>query len=147
MTAPALTDEQQAQLRVLATTAALAYHDASVPEGERVDVAASYALHGDLRLVAADVLEAACLHARQQPGSNAAGATRKIKVGPIEVEKVVSAATDPTSVLASAWCERATRLRKEASSRTGLIRSPVAGMVGGSNPDPVFRVTRQRKGP
>ena len=147
MTAPALTDAQQAQLRVLATAAALTYHNTTVPEGERVDVAESYAVHGDLRLVAADVLEAACLHAQGHPTAAAQAATRKIKIGPIELERAASTTVSAEQVNAGAWCERASRLRKEAGRRSGLVRSPLAGMRSGSSPEPVFTVTRDRSTP
>lgn len=140
----ALTEEQLAALRVHATAAALAYHDRDVPEGERVDLAASFAVHGDLRLVAADVLEAACLHLQ---GVDAAGATERVKrfrvEGQYEEEYFAGASTEGVS--AAAWCARAERLRAEvkAEKRTGgLIRSPLAGMLSGGSGAPVFRITR-----
>lgn len=145
MTAPALTDSERASLKVLVTAAALAYHDTTVPEGERVDVIASYAVHGDLRLVAADVLETACLYAQGHPETVQQAALKKIKIGPIELERAASSTVAADQVNASAWCERAARLRKEAGSLTGLIRSPLAGMVSGSSPDPVFCVTRNQE--
>lgn len=143
MTAPALTDAQLAQLRVLATAAALTYHNSTVPEGERVNVAESYAVHGDLRLVAADVLEAACLHA-SKAASGSSGGVKRIKIdGELEVEKF--AATSADSVTAETWCARAARLRAEvkASGAGGgrLVASPLAGMRSGSRPVPVFRIT------
>lgn len=142
----ALTDEQLAQLRVHATAAALTYHDQVLPEGERVDLAASFAVHGDLRLVAADVLEAACLHVQGRPGPEQTGAVKKIKLGALEIERAAptTAASDQNN--ATAWCERAARLRKQAESRAGLIRSPVATMHS-SNSEPVFCVTQDRAGP
>ncbi|GAA5503013.1 hypothetical protein Dxin01_02762 [Deinococcus xinjiangensis] len=141
MTTPILTDSQLAQLKVLATAAALTYHDTTVPEGERVDVAASYAVHGDLRLVAADVLEVACLHAKREVADHPAP-VKRMKDGGEEIEFFASASK--VEVSAGGWCDRASRLRKEAESKAGLIRSPVAGMRSGANPAPVFTVGRER---
>ena len=140
MTAPALTDAQLAQLRVLATAAALTYHDTTVPEGERVDVAESYAVHGDLRLVAADVLEAACLHAQAQAADGPAQ-IKRLKDGGEELEFFATVSAD--QVQSGAWCERSARLRKEAGRRSGLVRAPLAGMRSGSQAEPVFTVTRR----
>ena len=148
MTAPApitLTPEQLTAVRTYATAAALNYHDAQVPEDDRVDLYAAWIVHQDLRLVAADVLEAACLRASQQAAGTSAGEVKRVKVeGEVETEFFASTPVD--SVTASSWCARAERLRKQASSLTGggsrIVPSPLAGMVAGGNTEPVFRITR-----
>ena len=147
MTAPALSTEQLAQLKVLMTyPAALKYHDTVVPEDERVDLAVAFAVHGDLRLVAADVLRVACLSASGEPDLTTA-ATKKIKVGPIEIEKAVKAGIQISQLNADAWCRRASELMAACAlaGRSGLLRSPVAGMASGSNPQPVFVVQGRTK--
>lgn len=138
-----LTPEQLAELRVYATAAALKYHDQVVPEAERVDLAASFAVHSDLRLVAADVLRVACLHASSESTLDTA-ATKRIKVGPIEIEKAVKAGIPANQLNADAWCSRARELTGLVitGKRAGLIRSPLGGMASGNNPEPVFSVTR-----
>lgn len=140
--APTLTAAQLAELKVHATAAALAYHDTTVPAADRVDLASSYLVHEDLRLVAADVLEAACLHAQAHPVVAEASAIKKIKVGPIELEKAVARTVPPEQVNAGAWCERAARLRREAGRRTGPLPSPLASMRAGGSNAPVFTITR-----
>ncbi|GGR68193.1 hypothetical protein GCM10008959_32860 [Deinococcus seoulensis] len=147
MTAPApatLTPEQLASVRTYATAAALNYHDTQVPEGDRVDLHAAWLVHQDLRLVAADVLEAACLRASQAAAGVSAGNVKRVKVDG-EVETEFFAATPVDDVTASSWCARAERLRKQASSGAGgsrIVPSPLAGMVVGGRLEPVFRVTR-----
>lgn len=138
MTLPALTDAELAQVKVYAGAAALRYHNSTLPEESRVDLSVSFAVHGDLRLVAADVLEAVCLHASGQPTGSAAA--KRIKVGKIEIEKAASTARSELQVNAEAWCARAVRLRQDAGRRTGLIRSPLATMRAGGNPVPTFSI-------
>ncbi len=139
---PTLTATQLAELKAHATAAALAYHDTTVPSADRVDLVSSYAVQRDMRLVAADVLEAACLHAQAHPPPVAASAIKKIKVGPIELEKAVAKTVRPEQVNADAWCARAARLRREAGRRTGVLPSPLAGMRSGGSTAPVFTITR-----
>ncbi|MVN86903.1 hypothetical protein GO986_09010 [Deinococcus sp. HMF7620] len=141
---PALTTQQLAAVRTYATAAALNYHNATVPVDDQVDLPASFELHGSLKLVAADVLEAACLQA-SKAATGSSGGVKRVKVeGEVEIERF--AATPVDSVTAQTWCDRAARLRKEVSAASGggirVIPSPVAGMRVGGNPEPVFRVTR-----
>ncbi|GAA5514775.1 hypothetical protein Dcar01_03536 [Deinococcus carri] len=106
----ALTDAELKRLRVLVTPPAWAAHNA-LPEAEKVNVEDAFEVYGDLRLVAADVLEAACLKASSTAAT--APGKRRIKVGPIELER--SAAGTVDGIQATTWCALATRLREEAS--------------------------------
>lgn len=139
-----LTPEQLAELRVYATAAALKYHDQVVPEAERVDLAASFAVHGDLRLVAADVLEAACLHAKGVAGAATAERVKRFRVeGEYEEEYFAGGSVEGAN--AESWCARASSLKDQVTAGRqpgGLIRSPVAGMLSGGSRTPVFQVTR-----
>lgn len=128
-----LTDEQRAELRVHATAAALSYHDQTVPATARVDPAASFFVQRDLRLVAADILETAALYAAQ--ASEGTSATKKIKVGKIEIEKAAQVASG--TVDAGVWTARAARLRQDVTQgqRRGL---PLAGIRIGLSGPPSF---------
>lgn len=106
----ALSDADHKRLQVLVTPAAWAAHqalDASV----RVDLDGALEVYGDVRLVAADVLEAACLAARRTAATTPG--KKRIKVGQIEVEKAAAGTT--SAVDADAWCAIAARLRTLAT--------------------------------
>lgn len=143
MAPPALTEEQLALVKAYATAAALNYHDSQVPQADRVDLPLSFLVHGDLKLVAADVLEAACFQASKGAATGSGGIKRVKIEGEVEVEKF--AATSVDSVTATSWCDRAARLRKEATALPRGPRpvpSPLAAGRMGSNPNPVFGITR-----
>ncbi|WP_027459268.1 hypothetical protein [Deinococcus murrayi] len=137
-----LTAEQEAAVRVYATAAAWAYHKDTLPEEGQVDLAASFLVHGDLRLVAADVLDAAALHASKQAAEGGGGVKRVKIEGEVEVERFAKPHT--SSVDASAWSDRAVQLRQQVSraGRSGPVPSPLAGIRTGGNTEPVFRVTQ-----
>lgn len=144
MTAPALADEQLAQLKVLMIyPAAFTYHEAVVPQEEQIDLAVAFLVHGDLRLVAADVLQVACQHASAQQADLGPSVKRFRIEGDYEEEYFPGLSGG--AVQAEAWCARAEALRSEVTlaGRSGLLRSPVAGMVSGANPVPVFTVARR----
>ncbi|MDV6376242.1 hypothetical protein [Deinococcus arenicola] len=142
MAPPPLTELEQARLEVLVKPAAWTYHLALATE-QQVNIPRAYAVHADLRLVAADILETACLLASKQ-AAGSSGGVKRIKIdGELEVEKF--AATDASSVDASTWCDQAGRLRQEVAqgNRGGLVRSPLAGIRVGSSGEPTFTITRR----
>lgn len=142
MAPPALTETEQARLEVLVKPSAWAYHEALSDE-QQVDIPRAFQVHSDMRLVAADILETACLLASKQVAGSSGG-VKRIKIeGELEVERF--AVTDVASVDASAWCDQAARLRAEVSQgkRGGLIRAPLAGMRTGSSGGPAFTITRR----
>lgn len=142
MATPELSELEQAQLEVLVKPAAWAYHEALSDE-QQVNIPRAFQVHADLRLVAADILETACLLASKQAASGSGG-VKRIKIdGELEVEKF--AATSSASVDASTWCDQAARLRAEVSQgkRGGLIRAPLAGIRTGSSGGPAFTITRR----
>lgn len=144
MAPPELTDLEQAQLEVWVKPAAWAYHGL-LPAEQQVNIPRAFQVYADLRLVAADVLETACLEASKQ-AAGSSGGVKRIKIdGELEVEKF--AATSSASVNADAWCDQAARLRAEVSqsNRGGLIRSPVAGIRTGSSGGLAFTITRRGK--
>ncbi|GHG21492.1 hypothetical protein GCM10017784_11240 [Deinococcus indicus] len=98
------------RLRVLVTPAAWAAHEA-LDAAEKVDLELAFEVYGDVRLVAADVLEAVCLHARMA-AANTPG-KKRLKLGSIEIEKAATASGD--TARAEAWCALATRLRDDAT--------------------------------
>ncbi|MEI3783778.1 hypothetical protein U9R89_21915 [Pectobacterium brasiliense] len=105
-----LTETELKQLQVLVTPAGWLAHQA-LPELNRIDAELTYGVYGDLRLVAADMLDAACLAARQVAA--VAPGKRRIKVGKIEVESAAVGSVDATR--AEAWCALAARLRVQAT--------------------------------
>lgn len=112
MTAPAgpLSDEQERQVQVMVGPAAWTAH-LLLPMGQQVEPAEALALLGDLRLVAAEVLEAVAL---SQGGVAAtAESVAGFKVGPIEI-KSGAGAGGAAAVNAASWLSRAARLRREA---------------------------------
>lgn len=109
MTAPALDMEA---LEVLVGAAAWTAHQALPPE-QQVKVDVAWRVYGDVRLVAADVLETVCQEARR----TAAGGpqtVKRMKDGTEEME--FFAGTSASAEDASAWCQRAADLRKAAES-------------------------------
>jgi hypothetical protein len=133
-----LSSAQLAQVKVFTTAAAWTAHEA-LPE--RVDLNVAYAVHGDLRLVATEVLDAVSA-AAVAAAAERSGGVKRIKVeGEFELERF--AATDGQAAGATAWSARAARLRAEAAraGRGGPVRSPLAGMRTGSSPQPVFQIT------
>ncbi|WP_019585225.1 hypothetical protein [Deinococcus apachensis] len=143
MTAPALTDEQLQTLRVFVTAAAWTYHEEELSDTERVNSAVTFAVYQDLRLVAADILDAAALHASKQAAGGSGGVKRLKIEGELEVEKF--AQTSTSTVDASTWAALAERLRGQVSwaGRSGLVPSPLAGLRTGSSGGPTFTVTRR----
>lgn len=142
MAPPELSELEQAQLEVLVKPAAWTYH-AALPEAQQVNIPRAFQVYADLRLVAADVLETACLEASKQ-AAGSSGGVKRIKIdGELEVEKF--AATSSASVDADTWCTQAARLRAEVSQgkRGGLIRSPLAGIRTGSSGGPAFTISRR----
>lgn len=96
-----LTDEQLTELRVLVGPGAWAAHEA-LPSGQQADTAVAFTVLGDLRLVAAEVLEAVAAQA------GAGGSASKVKVGPLELSLL------PDEGLTS-WLARAARYRALAT--------------------------------
>ncbi|WP_394649574.1 hypothetical protein [uncultured Deinococcus sp.] len=112
MTQPAgLSEDLQDELEVLVGPDAWAYHEA-LPAG-KVDVVRAYRVRQSISLVAVDVLEAAAAAARKA-ASGGAAVSKKIKLGPIEIERVVTASSLISD--ASTWEGRASTLRQQASS-------------------------------
>lgn len=105
-----LTESDLKQLQVLVTPAGWLAHQA-LPPLNQIDAELTYGVYGDLRLVAADMLDAACLAARQVAA--VAPGKRRIKVGEIELER--AAGGSPDAVNADSWCALATRLRELAT--------------------------------
>ena len=105
----ALSDADLKRLKVLVSPAAWAAHQA-LPEAERVSLEDALEVHGDLRLVAADVLETVCLKAQQV--AVVAPGKKRVKVGKIEIEK--AAVGTASAAQAPAWCALAARLRQQA---------------------------------
>ncbi|AIZ44865.1 hypothetical protein QR90_06735 [Deinococcus radiopugnans] len=99
--------EQLEELEVLVGPAAWAYHTALVAEGKGVVVDRAYRVLQSVRLVAADILMAAAAAQRTSAGA----ATRRIKVGKIELEKAA-----PTSSEASVWEARGASLQAVANA-------------------------------
>ncbi|MFC4636988.1 hypothetical protein [Deinococcus hohokamensis] len=149
MTAPALTEAQMAKVKTYATAAAFNYHNSEVPADDRVDLPTSFLVHGDLKLVAADVLDAACLQASKGAATGSGGVKRVKIEGELEVEKFARTSVD--SVTATAWRDQATRLRAEvkAASAGGgrMVASPVATMHSGNLGGPVFRISSREREP
>lgn len=107
-----LTESEQRQLQVLVTPAGWVAHQA-LPEANRIDAELAYGVYGDLRLVAADMLEAACLAARQV-ATQVGGGIKRVKLeGELEVERFPQASAD--AVQADAWCALSARLRSESN--------------------------------
>lgn len=105
----ALDAAQLKTLRTYVTPAAWAAHQA-LPADEQVSVDDAFDVHGDLRLVAADVLETVSLKAAEK--AVVAPGKKKIKVDVIEVEKAaVGTVSGPQ---AEAWYKLAERLRSQA---------------------------------
>ena len=96
----------------------LAFEAAQPDETERGKLLdALFAEYSDARLVAAYALELACAYLREQAvGAN--HAAKKIKVGPIEIERAVSAT--PQATQADTLCNRAAGLRREANANSGF---------------------------
>lgn len=144
MTAPAdptpLTDAQLRQLKVLVGPDAWAYHQTLT---EQVDPAAALEVHGNLKLVAADILELACTKASGSSVDEQAGQLKRMKIDG-EVEEEYFQASTSAAVNANAWCAKAARYRKEAALPGGVrvVPSPLAGMRTGGSGDPVFCITK-----
>ncbi|GHG34434.1 hypothetical protein GCM10017784_30290 [Deinococcus indicus] len=98
------------RLRVLVTPAAWAAHEVLDAAG-KVDLELAFEVYGDVRLVAADVLEAVCLKARG--AALTAPGKKRLKVGKIEIEKAATGSA--SSANADAWCALAARLRDQAA--------------------------------
>lgn len=143
---PPLTPEQLSAVRTYATAAALNYHNTQVPADDRVDLYAAWVVHQDLRLVAADVLEAASLTAAQNAAVSSSGAVKRVEVDFGETKTEFFADTAVDDVTATSWLARAERLRKAAAAVAGggsrIVPSPLAGIVAGGSLEPVFQVTR-----
>lgn len=105
-----LSEAELKQLQVLVTPAAWVAHQA-LPDASRIDPELAFSVYGDLRLVAADMLEAACLAARQV--AITAPGKKRIKVGEIEIEKAGTGTVSAAN--ADAWCAAAARLRDQAA--------------------------------
>jgi hypothetical protein len=105
----ALADADLKRLKVLVSPAAWAAHQA-LSSAEQVSLEEAFEVHGDLRLVAADVLETVCLKAREK--AVVAPGKKRIKVDVIEIEK--AAVGTVSTPQADAWCALATRLRSQA---------------------------------
>lgn len=114
----ALTDAEQKRLRVLVTPAAWAAHEA-LPEVERVSLEDAFEVHGDLSLVAADVLEAACLKARAGAAGVKGGVKRLRVEGEMEVEYTAGGGAD--GACADAWCARAAALRAQVQEEASGV--------------------------
>ena len=105
-----LSADQLKRLRVLVTPAAWAAHEV-LSAVDRVDAEMAFEVHGDVRLVAADILETVCLKARG--AALTAPGKKRLKVGKIEIEK--AATGNASSANADAWCALAARLRDQAA--------------------------------
>lgn len=115
-----MTPEQETQLKALVLyPEALAY-------ASQLDVDALLTLHGDVRLVAAEVLAYACTAKRGAAGESGAV---DIKLGSLSLK--TSGSTTADSTAADAWCARAALLRSEAArhasrrARLGSVSVPV----------------------
>lgn len=115
-----MTPEQEAQLQ------ALILYPEALTYANQLDVDALLTLHGDVRLVAAEVLAFACTAKRGTVGQSGAV---DIKLGSLSLKRSASQGTD--SVDADAWCARAALLRSEAArhasrrARLGSVSVPV----------------------
>lgn len=105
-----LSDADLKRLRVLVTPAAWAAHEA-LDAAEKVDAGLAFEVYGDVRLVAADILETVCLKARG--AALTAPGKKRLKVGKIEIEKAATGSA--SSADADAWCALAARLRDQAA--------------------------------
>lgn len=105
-----LSDADLKRLRVLVTPAAWAAHEA-LDAAEKVDLELAFEVYGDVRLVAADILETVCLKARG--AALTAPGKKRLKVGKIEIEKAATGSA--SSADADAWCALAARLRDQAA--------------------------------
>lgn len=103
-----------ARVRFLVRADAWAAWETLNPPADALDLA--YAEYGDLRLVAAYVLETVCSDARTK-AADLTAQTKRIKVGPIELEKAVGNSTK-LAAQADDWCARAAALRAETASAT-----------------------------
>ena len=115
MTAPALDMEA---LEVLVGAAAWTAHQRLSPE-QQVKVDTAWRVYGDVRLVAADVLEAACQDAKRTAASGPR-TVKRMKDGAEELE--FFAGTSASAEDASAWCQRAADLREAAESSVSAGR-------------------------
>ena len=106
----ALSADDLKRLRVLVTPAAWAAHEA-LDSAEQVDAELAFEVHGDVWLVAADILETVCLKARgvalTAPGK------KRFKIEGIEIEKAATGTVSAAN--ADAWCTLAGRLRDQAA--------------------------------
>ena len=105
-----LSDADLKRLRVLVTPAAWAAHEA-LDAAEKVDLELAFEVYGDVRLVAADILETVCLKARG--AALTAPGKKRLKVGKIEIEKAATGSASTAN--ADAWCALAARLRDQAA--------------------------------
>lgn len=106
----ALSADDLKRLRVLVTPAAWAAHEA-LDSTERVDAELAFEVHGDVRLVAADILETVCLKARG--AALTAPGKKRFKIEGIEIEKAATGTVSAAN--ADAWCALAGRLRDQAA--------------------------------
>lgn len=111
-------DAELRRLRVLVTPAAWAAHQA-LPEAEQISLPDALEIHGDLRLVAADVLETVCLKAREQNVASTGGLKRLKIEGELEVEYAAGGGAS-----ADAWCERAAALHAQVQTSRSGVPSP-----------------------
>lgn len=112
MTAPALDLES---LEVLVGPGAWVAHNALSSELQ-VKTEASWRMHQNLYLVAADVLEAVCQEA-QRKDAGGERAVKRMKDGGEELEFFASQSASAAD--ASSWCEKAARYRRQAAEHAG----------------------------
>lgn len=115
MTPPALDLDT---LEVLVGPAAWAYHG-SLPDDQQVDVERAHRVHGDVRLVAADVLTAAGAAARRA-WADAQAAALKAFTSESGMRVEFAGGANAPSGDAEEWLAAATRLRAEVA---GVRRS------------------------
>lgn len=111
----------RADVAFYAQPAAWTYHEETLDDELKVNLDLAFARLGDLRLVAAYLLDVVCGDARRRAAELAAQ-IKRVKVGSIELEKTTSAVNGLTAQ-ADAWCAQATSLRAQVSGEARRRRS------------------------
>jgi hypothetical protein len=109
-----LTPQQLLTLRTYVTPVPWSRHQ-ELPGNVQIDPKAAYSVYGDLRLVAADVLDAAAADARAEAITAAVQAVSAVEVGPIKL-KLGSTQGQGMALeaMAGRWEALAARLRTAA---------------------------------
>ena len=118
-----LTSEQLRRVQFLVQPAAWAFHE-TLPDGQAADLDVALAETGDLRLVAAYVLDVAAQAAGRVGAAASAGQVKRFRV-----EEEYFAGTSVEAGDAQAWAAQAAQLRADVKGELDLRDQP--GTVSG----------------